>query len=76
MPKLPRVSGREVVKRLERLGFVQLRQRGSHVVLRKETAEGSVGCVVPMHDELAVGTLRGVLRQAGITSAEFHQAHG
>lgn len=76
MPKLPRVSGREAVKRLERLGFVQVRQRGSHVVLRKESAEGTVGCVVPLHDELAVGTLRGVLRQAGASAEEFHQARG
>ena len=74
MPKLPRVSGREVVKRLERLGFIQVRQRGSHAVLRKESAEGAVGCVVPLHDELAVGTLRGVLRQAGVTAEEFRQA--
>jgi predicted RNA binding protein YcfA (HicA-like mRNA interferase family) len=76
MPKLPRVSGREVVKRMERLGFVQLRQRGSHVVLRKETTEGVVGCVVPLHSELAVGTLRGVLRQGGVTAEEFHRARG
>ena len=76
MPKLPRVSGREVVKRLERLGFIQMRQRGSHAVLRKESAEGAVGCVVPLHDELAVGTLRGVLRQAGVTAEEFRQARG
>ncbi len=73
---LPRVSGREVVKRFERFGFVQVRQRGSHVVLRKETTEGVVGCVVPLHNELAVGTLRGVLRQAGVTAEEFHQARG
>ena len=72
MPKLPRVSGREVVKRLERLGC----QRGSHVVLRKDSAEGAVGCVVPLHDDLAVGTLRGVLRQAGVTAEEFRQARG
>ena len=75
MPKLPRVSGREVVKRLERLGFIRVRQRGSHVVLRKDSAEGVTGCVVPLHDELTVGTLRGVLRQAGISAEEFRQAH-
>ena len=74
MPKLPRVSGREVVKRLERLGFLRVRQRGSHVVLRKDSAEGAVGCVVPLHDDLAVGTLRGVLRQAGVTAEEFQEA--
>ena len=67
MPKLPRVSGREALAALERLGFVQARQRGSHVVLRK----GSKGCVIPLHDELAVGTLRSALRQADVTVEEF-----
>ncbi len=71
MPKLRRVSGAEAIVALERLGFVQARQRGSHVVLKKQTDEGEVGCVVPMHGELAVGTLRGILRQAKVTPDEF-----
>ncbi|HLB47776.1 MAG TPA: type II toxin-antitoxin system HicA family toxin [Anaerolineales bacterium] len=71
MPKLRRVSGREAIRALERLGFKQVRQRGSHVVLRKADR----GCVVPLHDELALGTLRGILRQAGVTVEEFGQAH-
>ena len=71
MPKLHRVSGQEAVRALERLGFVQVRQRGSHVVLKKRTLEGEVGCVVPLHRELALGTLRGVLRQAKVTPDEF-----
>ena len=71
MPRLRRVSGRQAVRALERLGFEQVRQRGSHIVLKKQTPEGAVGCVVPMHRELAVGTLRGILRQAGVTPDEF-----
>jgi len=71
MPKLRRVSGAQAIRALERLGFVQVRQRGSHVVLRKETPEGSVGCVVPLHDELAIGTLRGILRQARVSIDDF-----
>ncbi|HAL61315.1 MAG TPA: hypothetical protein DCP08_02785 [Chloroflexi bacterium] len=71
MAKPRRVSGREAIRALERLGFVQVRQRGSHVVLRKETPEGVVGCVVPVHRELAIGTLRGILRQAKVTVDEF-----
>ncbi len=68
MPRKGRgVSGRAAVRALQKLGFVQVRQRGSHVVLRK----GDRGCVVPMHDELAAGTLRGILRQAGVTLEEF-----
>ena len=71
MPELRRVSGRQAIYALERLGFDQVRQRGSHVVLRKQTPEGAVGCVVPLHRELAIGTLRGILRQAGVTPEEF-----
>ena len=71
MPELRRVSGQEVVRALERLGFVQVRQRGSHVVLKRQTLEGEVGCVVPLHRELAIGTLRSILRQAQVTLDEF-----
>ena len=73
MPRLRRVSGQETVRALERLGFVQMRQRGSHVVLKKQTPEGEVGCVVPVHKELALGTLRGILRQAKVTVEEFER---
>jgi predicted RNA binding protein YcfA (HicA-like mRNA interferase family) len=71
MPKLRRVSCEEAVSALEKLGFVRLRQRGSHVILRRETAQGAIGCVVPLHKELATGTLRGILRQAQISPDEF-----
>jgi len=71
MPKLNRVSGEEAIRALEKLGFIRVRQRGSHVVLRRETSEGVTGCVVPMHKELAIGTLRGILRQAQVTPDEF-----
>ena len=71
MPKLSRVSGEEAVRALERLGFARIRQRGSHVVLNRQTPEGEVGCVVALHRELAIGTLRGILRQAKVTPDEF-----
>ena len=71
MSKLYRLSGREVIYFLEKLGFAQVRQRGSHVVLRKAIPGGHIGCVVPLHPELAVGTLRGILKQAGITTEDF-----
>jgi len=70
MPKLPRVSGSEVVRALERLGFVIARQRGSHIVLRR----GSSGCVVPNHRELKAGTLSGVLKQAGVSVEDLTNA--
>jgi predicted RNA binding protein YcfA (HicA-like mRNA interferase family) len=49
------------------LGFVVVRQRGSHVVLRK----GSQGCVVPEHKEIKIGTLAGILKQADVSADEF-----
>jgi predicted RNA binding protein YcfA (HicA-like mRNA interferase family) len=70
MPRLPVLSGREIIKLLETLGFAQSRQRGSHVSLRR----GSKVCVVPLHREVAVGTLSGILRQAGVSSEEFVEA--
>ena len=70
MPKLPVVSGAEVVRALERLGFMVARQRGSHIVMRR----GSIGCVVPNHRELKIGTLVGLLKQAGIAPDEFIDA--
>jgi predicted RNA binding protein YcfA (HicA-like mRNA interferase family) len=69
MPKLPRLSGAEVVRALERLGFAVARQRGSHIVMRR----GSSGCVVPNHREIKTGTLAGVLKQAGVSAEEFMQ---
>jgi predicted RNA binding protein YcfA (HicA-like mRNA interferase family) len=51
-----------------------VRQRGSHVVLRKETPHGAIGTVVPLHDELRVGTLKGALRLAGVDEEEFWEA--
>jgi len=44
-----------------------MRQKGSHVVLRR----GSTGCVVPLHGELKIGTLNGILKQAGVSADEF-----
>jgi predicted RNA binding protein YcfA (HicA-like mRNA interferase family) len=70
MPKLPRISGAEAVRALQRLGFAVARQRGSHIVMRR----GSSGCVVPNHREIKVGTLAGVLRQAGVSVEEFISA--
>ena len=72
MPDPPRrVSGQEAIRALERLGFVQVRQKGSHVVLKRQTPEGEIGCVVPLHRELALGTLRGILKQARVTPEEL-----
>ena len=73
MVKLKRVSGKEVVKTLERMGFFQARQRGSHVVMKKVLPTGSIGCVVPMHKEIATGTLLGLLKQVNVSPADFEK---
>ena len=70
MPRLPRISGAEAVRALQRLGFEVMRQKGSHIVMRR----GASGCVVPNHREIKVGTLAGALRQAGVSVEEFISA--
>jgi predicted RNA binding protein YcfA (HicA-like mRNA interferase family) len=67
MPKFPHVSGAQVQRALERLGFHKARQSGSHVVMKRDRK----GCVVPMHAEVKVGTLAGLLRQAEVSPEEF-----
>ena len=70
MPELPRISGNEAIRIFKKLGFYEARQKGSHVVMRR----GNRGCVIPRHKELAIGTLRSAIRQAGITVEEFVDA--
>ena len=72
MPKLPVVSGKECRKALARLGFEEVRQCGSHLVMLR----GESGCVVPMHSEIKTGTLAGILKQAGVSTEEFIGALG
>ena len=72
MPKLPVVSGKECRKAIGKLGFEEARQRGSHVVMKRDEA----GCVVPMHAEIKTGTLSGILKQAGVSVEEFIEALG
>ncbi|MCF8111223.1 MAG: type II toxin-antitoxin system HicA family toxin [Desulfobacteraceae bacterium] len=67
MPELPRISGDEAIKTFKKLGFYEARQKGSHVVMRREDR----GCVIPRHKNLAIGTLKNAIRQAGITDDEF-----
>ncbi len=70
MSGLPRVSGREVVRALRKTGYERDRQRGSHIVLR-QTAPPHRRITVPDHKEVAKGTLRAIIRQAGLTVDEF-----
>jgi predicted RNA binding protein YcfA (HicA-like mRNA interferase family) len=67
MPDLPIISGDEAIKVFKQLGFYEARQRGSHVVMRREDK----GCVIPRHKQLAKGTLRSAIKQAGISLEDF-----
>jgi predicted RNA binding protein YcfA (HicA-like mRNA interferase family) len=68
MPKLPVVKPRQVIAALERAGFVQVRQRGSHLRLKR----GNLSVTVPIHPgDLSPNVLRSILRQAHMTLEEF-----
>lgn len=69
MPKLPVLSGEQVVRAFERAEWRRDRQRGSHVVMLKEGLNVSLS--VPQHRELAPGTLRSLIRLSGMTVAQF-----
>ncbi len=69
MPALPVLSGRKAVRAFEKLGWQVARQRGSHIILIREGE--NVTLSIPNHKEVAKGTLRSLIRAAGITVDEF-----
>ena len=69
MTRLPRVSGRNCVRALNKIGFYQRRQHGSHIILRRDNPFAQV--VVPDHRGPDRGTLRNIIKTAGIDVAEF-----
>lgn len=69
MSKLQRISGRDCIKALEKAGFHFKRQEGSHIILRRNDPFSQL--VVPDHKELDRGTLRAIIRQAGMSVEEF-----
>lgn len=71
MSKLPRLSGREVVAALKKVGFQEKRQHGSHIILRRDNPFAQT--VVPDHRELDRGTLRAILRQSGLSVEGFNE---
>ena len=67
MSQLKKITGQDCVKILcNKFSFQVKRQKGSHIILKKETPDGTIGTVVPNHKELKIGTLRGILRLAKI----------
>lgn len=66
MPKLPVISGDHLIKMLSKLGYKIIRQRGSHVSLRKITEAGEHNITIPKHSEIAKGTLNDILSKISI----------
>ena len=62
---------KEIVKALSKIGFKPVRQKGSHLVLKGLYKDKKRTVVVPKHEEIAIGTLKGILFQAGLTAEEF-----
>lgn len=71
MGRLRVLLGREVCRILARHGFVEVRRRGSHVVMQRRIESGTVTVPVPDHPELRIGTLSAIIRQSGLPRAEF-----
>ena len=67
MPKLPIVSGKEVIKALSKIGFEHVRTKGSHAILNKQTDKGKITVPVPLHKEVAKGTLKSIMKQAELS---------
>lgn len=71
MGKLGVLSGRQVYAILVRHGFLEVRQRGSHIVMQKQLSDTTVTVPVPNHAEVRIGTLQSIIRQSGIPRSEF-----
>ena len=69
VPLLPTVSGNDVVRAFERLGWRVARQRGSHIIMTRDNHRATLS--VPNHDPVAKGTLRGLIRAVGLSVEEF-----
>ncbi|MEH2391178.1 MAG: type II toxin-antitoxin system HicA family toxin [Nostoc sp.] len=71
MGKLRVLSTREVCRILEENGFVQVRQRGSHIIMQMQTEDSTITVPVPNYEELRIGTLRSIIRQSGLPRVLF-----
>lgn len=71
MPKLPVLSGRELIRILGKIGFFPARIRGSHIIFIRSDVHGKQAVVVPNHKEIDKGTLVEIIRQAGLKREDF-----
>lgn len=71
MGKLRLLSGQEICAILAHYGFVEVRQRGSHVIMQKQLEDSTITVPVPSHSEVRIGTLQSIIRQSGIARSSF-----
>ncbi|MFQ5951064.1 MAG: type II toxin-antitoxin system HicA family toxin [Candidatus Geothermarchaeales archaeon] len=71
--KLPIISGRQAIRALTKAGFFVVRQKGSHVRLERTTDEKKIKLTVPLHKTLKKGTVRRIIKDAGLTVGEFNE---
>jgi len=69
--KLRVLSGKEVCAILAKHGFLEVRRRGSHIVMQKKMSKGTITVPVPDHNEIRIGTLQSIIRQSGLSRNEF-----
>ena len=73
MPKLPVISGSDVIKKLEKLGYTVTRQKGSHVRLHHTDESNKKPLTIPLHSELKPGLLNQILKDADISREKFSE---
>ncbi|MCL0047120.1 type II toxin-antitoxin system HicA family toxin [Thermodesulfovibrionales bacterium] len=71
MGRLRVISGKEICSILASHGFIEVRRRGSHIVMQKRLAQGTITVLALDHDEIRIGTLRSIIRQSGLPRSEF-----
>ena len=71
MAKLKILSGKEVCEILKQQGFIQVRQKGSHIVMQKRLENSTITVPVPNHNELRMGTLKSIIRQSALSRSLF-----
>ena len=71
MPKLRVLSGKEVCKIMSKHGFIEVRRKGSHIIMQKKEGNTTITVPVPDHEELRIGTLSGIIRQSGLLRSLF-----
>lgn len=73
MGKLRVLSGKDVCRILQRHDFIEVRRRGSHIVMQRKTEESTITVPVPDHKEIRIGTLLSIIRQSAIPRTEFEE---